>query len=467
MSNSIKLVFLTVLVLLDLAKHGVNAYSEAENFAYIRKILTKLNNNRECDLPTYEEVDELQKSFSELERTEGEHLTDKLSADEKLVRQTLLDQWESFQKRMTSAVVIRSAKRRAFLCKVEEYQKAKFGSSICTQIADRDARIIDRIFERNPLVRYIKHLETHEVPERPDGDGKGDVIHTLLYESPIVKVSIDEYGKKREFSDPLADVPVPPLRDSMPNSELNDGTQSIPERMEESKLVQPIHLPELENGRVDYELSEMKEEKLDDAIGSEKSPLQLDDPDLSKKPEAPEESNKIGDSEIEYVDDEMDDKDLDRLERVPAFEEEIIYSDLKWPDEGFDGSKTIDGDESVNLEWEQFLKEIPDAIADEIGPAGQADNAVDTATPSPDQEMKTKVRDLRRRKKDFLKMMQVEQRMRDRELNIGLGPEKPARWVEVVDGNFCRVSYNRNYLSGTRPVKTVKSLFSRKKLLSS
>ena len=143
--------------------------SEEENLLFIEKTLDMLNNRIECQLPSYAQIEELKLSFDELEQLYGgkEALESKLSADQKLVRETVLDQWDSFQKRMTG-VVIRSAKKRSFLCKVERYQKQKFGESVCTRIKENLGPISDKIFEKNPIVRYIKHLETHEVIERPE-----------------------------------------------------------------------------------------------------------------------------------------------------------------------------------------------------------------------------------------------------------------------------------------------------------
>lgn len=212
----------------------VSAYTEEENFVFIDKILDLLNNNNECTIPTYEEVDELQASFDELEALYGDSLGSKLNNNQKLVRETLLDQWESFQKRMAAGVVIRTAKRRAFLCKIEQYQEAKYGSSICTSIKDNPGPISDHIFERNPIVRYLKHLETNDVPEfdpnvQPNGVGpeagkRAEVIHTPINEisnySPSGPSELDEGENKaddrklenadhRDDYDPLADIPVP------------------------------------------------------------------------------------------------------------------------------------------------------------------------------------------------------------------------------------------------------------------
>ena len=158
------------LLLVLLVGSSASAYSEEKNLAYIGRILDLLNNNLECQLPTYAEVDELERSFAELEASYGPQFESRLSNDHNLLRRTLLKHWSSFQKRMTSAVVIRSAKKRAFLGKVEDYQRAKFGDSVCSRFKDSRGPITDKIFETNPIVRYIKHLETKEVIEWPEGE---------------------------------------------------------------------------------------------------------------------------------------------------------------------------------------------------------------------------------------------------------------------------------------------------------
>lgn len=215
------------------------AYTEDENWAFIDKILTLLNNDVKCEIPTIEEVDELQKSFNELEQLYGESLEQKLSEDQKLVRKTLLSQWSSFRERISSAVVIRSAKKRIFLCKIEGYQIGKFGASICTQIKNTSGPISDGIFEKNPLVRYIKHLQTHDVPEPGDEMSISSPVKTksptteiLVAEEPTSRRQIEptditgpdsaKIGSETELiSDvPIADEPIdkfdinlPPLKD--------------------------------------------------------------------------------------------------------------------------------------------------------------------------------------------------------------------------------------------------------------
>lgn len=240
--------------------HRVYAFTEEENFVFIDKILDLLNNNNECRIPTYEEVDELQASFDELEALYGDSLASKLNNDQKLVRETLLDQWESFQKRMAAGVVIRTAKRRAFLCKVEQYQEAKYGSSICTSIKDNPGPISDHIFERNPIVRYLKHLETNDVPEfdpngQPNGAGAGaekraEVIHTPINENSEdgssdpgepdgVEDKADDRKPEnfdhRDDYDPLADIPVPLV---IPEPEL-DPAQVVSRPEEVPAVAQP------------------------------------------------------------------------------------------------------------------------------------------------------------------------------------------------------------------------------------
>lgn len=184
------------LLLLTVGTLGSLAYTEQENLAFIDSVLKLLNNNIECQLPTYDEVDEMQKCFVELEQVYGSELEWRLSDDQKLARKTILDQWSSFQQRMTNAVVIKSAKKRSFICKVEEYQKAKSGESVCARIKDVKGPITDRIFEKNPIVRYIKHIETGDVPERP-------------VEEPTTTTTTTTTAKPEEVTTTGAPVPEP------------------------------------------------------------------------------------------------------------------------------------------------------------------------------------------------------------------------------------------------------------------
>lgn len=223
------LLFIALMLMIENDRQVI-AYTEIENLVFINKILELLNNNKECKMPTYEEVDELQASFNELDALYGESLTSKLTDDQKLVKETLLDQWESFQRRMAAGVVIRTAKKRAFLGKIERYQQAKYGFSICTSTVENTGPISDHIFERNPIVRYIKHLETKDVPEyNPDDDegaigNKAEAIRTpisgvtsreLTPEFGDVRDEVDNLKQDSDeldgSYDPLADIPVPPV----------------------------------------------------------------------------------------------------------------------------------------------------------------------------------------------------------------------------------------------------------------
>lgn len=139
------------LVLASLQLAEIIACGDHENFAYINKIVDSLNVERECNLPSYKEIDELQNSLDKLERTHGgDKLNELLNDDQKLLRKTLLVQWTSFQKRMTSEKVIRSAKLRSFLCRIEDYQKAKFGHSICMERGVlKNPNLLDHVFEEH------------------------------------------------------------------------------------------------------------------------------------------------------------------------------------------------------------------------------------------------------------------------------------------------------------------------------
>ena len=140
------------------------ALNEEENLEYIGRIMGYLNNNYECTLPTFQEVDQLQVSFTELKSAWGAEFESRLSEDQQLAQRTLLQYWDEFQRHMNSAVIVRSAKKRFFLCKIEDYQEAKFGESVCTRIKNVRGPVTNRIFEKNPTVRYLKHLEDGEVP---------------------------------------------------------------------------------------------------------------------------------------------------------------------------------------------------------------------------------------------------------------------------------------------------------------
>lgn len=136
------------------------AATEAERLQYIGKILSLLNSKTKCVLPNYEEIDVLLKSFQGLDKS-------KLTTDHEILASTVLDQWASFQKYLrvgAKGTVVSNAKRLAYEAKVIEYQKMKYGFSVCENERDRryhdddDDDDDDQEFQKNPLVRYLKHL---------------------------------------------------------------------------------------------------------------------------------------------------------------------------------------------------------------------------------------------------------------------------------------------------------------------
>lgn len=138
------------------------AFSEHENLNYVEKILSLLNDEKMCLLPTYEEVNNLQRSLSELEAAWGSEADAKLSNDQKLVKRTLLDQWTSFQRYLNAETVTKPAKKRAFLGKVDSYQKQKRGFSICRENSNERNQEEHEDIEKSPLVRYGKKLKFNE-----------------------------------------------------------------------------------------------------------------------------------------------------------------------------------------------------------------------------------------------------------------------------------------------------------------
>lgn len=208
MTNSKIIVSFLVVGVALLSYHHAKAYTDEDNFAFINKIISFLNNEKECQIPTYQEVDELQTVFTELEATHGpDKLMGMLSEDQKLIKDTLLDQWPSFQKRMTSAVVIRSAKLRSFLCKVEYYQRTKTGHSICTDVK-APKNLSDRVFEKNPIVRYVKHLETHDVPE-PEPVTTPAPVTDFIIRTPVVVVRVIHDDTNGARYNPTTSTPAP------------------------------------------------------------------------------------------------------------------------------------------------------------------------------------------------------------------------------------------------------------------
>lgn len=208
-------------------------HNEEENLTYINKILDLLNNKDECQLPSYADVDELQSRFNELELAFGTSFLDRLTDDQKLVREKVLDQWDSFYKMLSSSAYIACAKKRSFLCKIEKYQKAKFGFSICTMIKDVPKQNGDRTYEKNPLVRFLKHCETQQVCDPPEEEV---LIPEILHDQhppehkpvEIQKIEKVDSGKGTEVvSDHPKDTATPTLDDLLENKN-NDSDGENP-----------------------------------------------------------------------------------------------------------------------------------------------------------------------------------------------------------------------------------------------
>lgn len=149
-------------VLILVQATSASANTNEEDLGFINMILSFVNNREKCQLPTYSEIDEAQRRFEDLKQKLGpESFAQSLTGDQQLLLQTVLDQWDSFQKYLTSKIVLKAAKKRAFLGKVVKYQEQKFGESVC--IKDPDTKILDnQEYERNPLVRYVKQMVNEE-----------------------------------------------------------------------------------------------------------------------------------------------------------------------------------------------------------------------------------------------------------------------------------------------------------------
>lgn len=133
---------LLILISLELTK--ICAHGE-DDITYVNSIIEKLNNEKECLLPTYQEVDRLYDIFNGIDASKEAY---KLTDDQKLIKETLLDRWPTFRKRVHSVDLIKAAKLRSFLCKIEAYQKAKTSHSVCTERKPlRDAKLVKYIFQ--------------------------------------------------------------------------------------------------------------------------------------------------------------------------------------------------------------------------------------------------------------------------------------------------------------------------------
>lgn len=476
--------------LIGLVTLQAEAFTEEENLIFVESVLKLLNNKEECLLPTYQEVDELQKSFVELEQIYGAELESRLTPDQKLLRETLLDQWESFSKKMTDGVVIRSAKKRAFICKIESYQTPKHGFSICTKIKDTRAASSDHIFEKNPLVRYIKHIDEMEVEEQPVEPPVELVLtpivttnHTEPAQSAESTQSAETITKPEEVivEDPLADVPVPaaqqpedqdaspaslePQPDSFESVEATDSNEPQPE----ADTTTNSNNSEVES--VEVESQQEPASGSDDAQGepdkqqAEDEPeTQIESPEAAseQQTEAPIQQVKNDHSEPEVLDDADDDEDLNRLNQVVplGLDFELTYGPFGWPDESKQGE--IDHDDSIKNEWMSFLESASSGEAvvyDKPAESGSDGSVVQSKV---DQAQRLK--DLRRRKQEYLKSINRDVKVHQSSALFGwrkdryVAPKKD-RWLHVADNNLYKISLNRDYLAQTRASSAMKSMF--------
>lgn len=501
------------------------AYTEDGNFDYINQILAKLNSKNECQLPTYEEIDELNVSFRELEKhyRSPERLSSILSDDQKLVRATVLDQWDSFQKRMTSDIVIRTAKKRSFLCKIEAYQTTKFGFSICINTFDATKKSSDRIFEKNSIVRYVKHTETNEVVNFDDVD-EIDQTSTVDDDSLAEKPSNGGLSDEENY-DPLADIPTPPAADQEivePSIESNlDGTPHVAEPTTTTTTPLPTlerpDLPETtpaskNDDDIESQLVEGEDIPLTESLNKAGIDALFEDQNSSPPSRSDNDRpNSLGEhyteDGAELVDEFEDERDLARLDRVEPndWDYDHVYGEFKWPDEHpFDN--VCNFDRSIEIRWAKFMKnpfEYKDdfdyQVQQPLQPQPQLQPTPRLQSqfkqlpqqeqkqpipppPNPPEQRRSRQKpqvtgNLRMRKKEFLKSMQFSKRMYESDANLGFIDEPnadimPSRsrehldmiqnesdpWKTLVDNNFCKFSYNRDYIGNTRPLKAMKGL---------
>lgn len=186
-----KLACVASFLLLAMAVYMGQASATTDGLSHINKILGFLNNKEKCQLPSYEEIDALQDSFDEQVASHGAAWLDS-NPDYKRALDTVLDQW--LQRYLTTRV-IKSAKTRAILIKVEKYQMGKYGFSICTRSLD-DGK--GNAVERNHLESYVKQI-------RPDGtpDMDGPAARRLASEHASAETmaphgSFDAYAPKSD-----------------------------------------------------------------------------------------------------------------------------------------------------------------------------------------------------------------------------------------------------------------------------
>lgn len=477
------------------------AYSVEENLAYIDKILGYLNNNYQCTLPTYNEVDEMQKCFQELEQAWGSEFESRLNDDHKLVRKTILLYWDSFQKHMTSPVIIRSAKKRTFLCKIEDYQEAKFGDSVCTRIKDIKGPITNHIFEKNPVVRYIKHIQTGEVIERPVEPEiviEPTTTTTTTTTTPTPTTTITTFTTTTTTTEaPTSVMPETPIPSKEDISEFEVATTPLPEEAPQSageiglprddKEPEGVQHTYIGKFTIDYSklpdkvVVEFERQKNND---NERDPLDdIPVPSSDDKSQRTDINSEISDEDIttttmlpmfdefgaEYIEEEYDNSDLERLVRVPKrdWQFDPIYGYFKWPDECDPQMCSINqqpDDSMLTLDgvWYQFLADpyAYDAYLESIKP-------ISTTTPRP----KINAALLRQRKNLFDQSVVDDSRRGQifgwndertpKKIELFMPEIKRDRWRNLADNTFCKISYNRDYLKnkGKKSYKAVKNLF--------
>lgn len=493
-----------------------SAYTEDENLSYINKILNLLNNNDECQLPSYQEIDELQISFDELESLHGPSFLNKLTDDQKLVRDTVLDQWKSFQKRMTSAVVIRSAKRRSFLCRIERYQETKFGSSICTEMKSVPSPAFDHIFEKNPLVRYIKHCKTHEVCDPDEDRSNTEVIHTPITNQDISDIrtvelqtpgdekadeelevdsnpainldtilsggdemsnqipsdeqklansngevagslnnsesqlenhktttKVEELNKDAEVElDPLVSIPIPTVENHSEDKNVYSDSTIFPES------------PKTEDDIIKQSPDDVKGKLAEEHVPMPKAHVVEE---TTNNPQVPIEPVRF--EGFEYVEDNVDEQDLNRLNWIEPVEEDFDwnYGYFTWPDEK--RSQKYKTNDSIDNQWTDLLIKpyvFTEIVQNNVEPPQETINL--------DQKPEAKKRNIKNRKKEFFKSLLDEAEARKQNELFGwhnrpVPIPKADRWTFVADNNFCKITYNRDYIGKMSGVVAVKSFF--------
>lgn len=464
-----------LLLLAALVAGHVDALSQEQNLAYIEKVLDYLNNNRRCTLPTFFEADRLQSCFQELELEWGPAFESRLTEDQRLVRETLLLKWDLFQRLMSSAVVIRSAKKRSFLCRVEDYQVSKFGYSVCTRYKDIRGPITDHIFEKDPVVRYIKHLETGELIEFPAGTGKNLTSFLASGALPrpdeVTGVGGGEPGQLaspepngRNTNEPGSGM-MEPAKESREEEEIRHtyigNFTNDPLGMSDGNLT--IDFKRLDNDDDDNDrdpLEDITVPSSDDRTTYETSDghqIRQEQTDEELLPAFPA-FDQFG---ADHIDEELDDTDLDRLVRVPKrdWQFDPVYGYFKWPDEC--NSQLCPAnqplDDSMLLSdgaWFRFLRD-PNAYEASIQPTTTPRPLINAARLRKEQSL------FEQSALDESRQGQVfgwNNERTPKKIEQYMGEIKRDRWKNLTDNNFIKVSYNKDYLknkskSGYKAVK--------------